>query len=161
MENRTLEAPPEGTVTVSAETQGSREARVRWDAPFHPNGRLTYSVLVTGTFYADQGNSRTLFKLHECDKTIYLLLKSSLERQICIPLFPLEIAHLDEWEQRFSVRGLRSAHWRAGNVLGAPRPDPPAQEPCSHPPTPALLCFPKPFRWLRCLRTFEKDQCAV
>lgn len=63
MENRTLEAPPEGTVNVFVKTEGSREAHVRWDAPFHPNGHLTYSVLFTGIFYADQGNSFIIFNL--------------------------------------------------------------------------------------------------
>ncbi|XP_025748029.1 usherin [Callorhinus ursinus] len=57
VENRTLEAPPEGTVNVFVKTEGSREAHVRWDAPFHPNGRLTYSVLFTGIFYADQADN--------------------------------------------------------------------------------------------------------
>lgn len=38
------------------QTEGSRKAHVRWEPPFHPNGRLIYSVLFTGTFYADQGN---------------------------------------------------------------------------------------------------------
>lgn len=53
--NRTLEAPPEGVVNVLVKPEGSREAHVRWDAPAHPNGRLTYSVHFTGSFYADQG----------------------------------------------------------------------------------------------------------
>ncbi|XP_040491950.1 usherin [Ursus maritimus] len=57
VENRTLEAPPEGTVNVFVKTEGSREAHVRWDAPFHPNGHLTYSVLFTGIFYADQADN--------------------------------------------------------------------------------------------------------
>uniref|UniRef100_A0A8C9BFN6 Usherin n=1 Tax=Phocoena sinus TaxID=42100 RepID=A0A8C9BFN6_PHOSS len=56
VENRTLEAPPEGTVNVSVKTEGSQKAHVRWEAPFHPNGQLTYSVLFTGTFYADQAD---------------------------------------------------------------------------------------------------------
>ncbi|XP_032771366.1 usherin [Rattus rattus] len=61
VENRTLEAPPEGTVNVFVKPEGSREAAVRWDAPPHPNGRLTYSVLITGNFYADQaGDNYTL-----------------------------------------------------------------------------------------------------
>ncbi|KAM9109657.1 usherin isoform 1-T1 [Megaptera novaeangliae] len=56
VENRTLEAPPEGTVNVFVKTEGSQKARVRWEAPFHPNGQLTYSVLFTGAFYADQAD---------------------------------------------------------------------------------------------------------
>ncbi|XP_003474286.2 usherin isoform X2 [Cavia porcellus] len=61
VENRTLEAPPEGTVNVFVRAEGAREARVKWGAPLHPNGLLTYSVLVTGTFYADPaGNNYTL-----------------------------------------------------------------------------------------------------
>ena len=61
MENRTLEAPPDGTVNVFVKTEGSRKAHVRWEAPFHPNGHLTYSVLFTGVFYADQGNLFIIF----------------------------------------------------------------------------------------------------
>ncbi|XP_058895005.1 usherin [Kogia breviceps] len=56
VENRTLEAPPEGTVHVFVKTEGSRKAHVRWEAPFHSNGQLTYSVLFTGAFYADQAD---------------------------------------------------------------------------------------------------------
>lgn len=63
MENRTLEAPPEGTVNVFVKTQGSRKAHVRWEAPFRPNGRLTYSVLFTGIFYVDPGNLFLFSKL--------------------------------------------------------------------------------------------------
>nr|XP_004672060.2 usherin [Jaculus jaculus] len=54
VENRTLEAPPEGTVNVFVKTEGPREAHVRWEAPLYPNGRLNYSILFTGIFYADQ-----------------------------------------------------------------------------------------------------------
>ncbi|XP_045715406.1 usherin [Phyllostomus hastatus] len=57
VENRTLEAPPEGTVHVFVKTEGSWEARVRWAAPSHPNGRLTYSVLFTGPFYTEQADN--------------------------------------------------------------------------------------------------------
>ncbi|XP_058131204.1 usherin [Dasypus novemcinctus] len=61
VENRTLEAPPEGTVNVFVKTEGSREAHVKWEAPVSPNGHLTYSVLFTGIFYADQaGNNYSL-----------------------------------------------------------------------------------------------------
>ncbi|XP_028616049.1 usherin isoform X2 [Grammomys surdaster] len=61
VENRTLEAPPEGVVNLLVTPEGSREAYVRWDGPPHPNGRLTYSVLFTGSFYADRaGNNYTL-----------------------------------------------------------------------------------------------------
>ncbi|KFO25414.1 Usherin [Fukomys damarensis] len=61
VENRTLEAPPEGTVNVSVRAEGPQEARVKWGMPQHPNGHLTYSVHVTGIFYADQaGNNYTL-----------------------------------------------------------------------------------------------------
>ncbi|KAG3258086.1 usherin, transcript variant X1 [Ictidomys tridecemlineatus] len=61
VENRTLEAPPEGTVNVFIKTEGSRKAHVKWEAPFRPNGNLTYSVLFTGIFYVDQaGNNYTL-----------------------------------------------------------------------------------------------------
>ncbi|XP_055465169.1 usherin [Psammomys obesus] len=61
VENRTLEVPPEGMLNVFVKTEGSREAYVRWEAPPHPNGRLTYSVLLTGSFYADRaGDNYTL-----------------------------------------------------------------------------------------------------
>ncbi|XP_016076620.1 PREDICTED: usherin [Miniopterus natalensis] len=61
VESRTLEAPPAGTVNVFVKTEGSRGARVRWEGPSHPNGRLAYSVHFTGVFYADQaGNNYTL-----------------------------------------------------------------------------------------------------
>uniref|UniRef100_A0A673TE79 Usherin n=1 Tax=Suricata suricatta TaxID=37032 RepID=A0A673TE79_SURSU len=56
VENRTLEAPPDGTVNVFVKTEGSRKAHVKWEAPFHPNGHLTYSVIFTGIFYADQAD---------------------------------------------------------------------------------------------------------
>ncbi|KAI4537068.1 hypothetical protein MG293_013271, partial [Ovis ammon polii] len=62
VENRTLEAPPEGTVNVFVKTEGSRKAHVRWEPPFHPNGRLIYSVLFTGTFYADQVESTGIYR---------------------------------------------------------------------------------------------------
>ncbi|KAM5238832.1 usherin [Ctenodactylus gundi] len=61
VEKRTLEAAPEGTVNVVVTAEGPRDVHVRWDPPLHPNGRLTYTVLATGTFYADQaGNNYTL-----------------------------------------------------------------------------------------------------
>ncbi|XP_052593935.1 usherin [Peromyscus californicus insignis] len=61
VENRTLEVPPEGMVNVLVKTEGSREVHVRWEAPLHPNGHLTYSVLFTGSFYANQaGDNYTL-----------------------------------------------------------------------------------------------------
>ncbi|XP_036133319.1 usherin [Molossus molossus] len=61
VEDRTLEAAPAGTVQVSAKAEGSRRVRVWWEGPAHPNGRLTYLVLVTGMFYADQAvNNFTL-----------------------------------------------------------------------------------------------------
>ncbi|KAM5206303.1 usherin isoform 2-T2 [Hipposideros larvatus] len=64
VENRTLEAAPEGTVNVFVKTEGPRKAHVRWGAPFHPNGHLTYFVLFTGMFYADPAdNNYTL--LHD------------------------------------------------------------------------------------------------
>ncbi|XP_053463887.1 usherin [Nycticebus coucang] len=74
VENRTLEAPPEGTVNVFVKTEGSRKAHVSWEAPFHPNGYLTYSVFFTGIFYADQaGNNYTLLNgtkiMHSSEET--------------------------------------------------------------------------------------------
>ncbi|XP_040841245.1 usherin [Ochotona curzoniae] len=61
VKNRTLEAPPEGTVNVFVKTHGSREAYVRWEAPVRPHGRLTYSVIFSGIFYANQaGGNYTL-----------------------------------------------------------------------------------------------------
>ncbi|XP_004700202.1 usherin [Echinops telfairi] len=52
--NRTLEAPPEGTVNVFVKREGSREVHVKWEAPLSPNGCITYSVLFSGIFYAAQ-----------------------------------------------------------------------------------------------------------
>ncbi|XP_059533348.1 usherin [Myotis daubentonii] len=61
VENRTLEAPPAGTVSVLVRTEGSQRACLRWEGPSHPNGRLTYTVLLTGMFYSDQAaNNYTL-----------------------------------------------------------------------------------------------------
>lgn len=80
MENRTLEAPPEGVVNVFVETEGSRKAHVRWEAPFHPNGHLTYTVLFTGMFYADRGNLFVTFKLS---------------------LFSLKMTYMDDLVQHF------------------------------------------------------------
>lgn len=76
MENRTLEAPPEGTVNVFVRAEGAREARVKWGAPLHPNGLLTYSVLVTGTFYADPGNLCAILRCYY-KKIIYFHVESS------------------------------------------------------------------------------------
>ncbi|XP_048212729.1 usherin [Perognathus longimembris pacificus] len=61
VENRTQEAPPEGTVTVFVKMDRSQKPHVRWEAPSCPNGRLTYSVLFTGIFFTDRaGHNYTL-----------------------------------------------------------------------------------------------------
>ncbi|XP_009956711.1 PREDICTED: usherin-like, partial [Leptosomus discolor] len=54
VEARTMEASPEGSVNVFATVDGSKEVQLKWLAPNKPNGKLTYTVLVTGLFYADQ-----------------------------------------------------------------------------------------------------------
>ncbi|NXS86302.1 USH2A protein, partial [Erpornis zantholeuca] len=54
VEARTMEAPPEGMVDVFTAAGGSKEVQLKWLAPNKPNGKLTYTVLVTGLFYADQ-----------------------------------------------------------------------------------------------------------
>ncbi|XP_006890633.1 PREDICTED: usherin [Elephantulus edwardii] len=74
VENHTLEAPPEGTVNVFVKTKGSQEAQVKWDAPFAPNGCLTYRILLTGAFYVDQvGENYTLLNgtqiVHSSERT--------------------------------------------------------------------------------------------
>lgn len=56
-----MEAPPKGTVDIFTAVHGSKEAQLKWLAPNKPNGKLTYTVFVTGLFYADQG---TFFSLH-------------------------------------------------------------------------------------------------
>ncbi|NWI50331.1 USH2A protein, partial [Calyptomena viridis] len=53
VEARTMEGSPEGMVDVFATVDGSKEVQLKWLAPDKPNGRLTYTVLVTGLFYAD------------------------------------------------------------------------------------------------------------
>ncbi|NXU70580.1 USH2A protein, partial [Oreotrochilus melanogaster] len=71
----TMEAPPEGTVEVFTAVDGSKEVQVKWLAPNKPNGKLTYTVLVTGLFYADQAHAnysivngtRMLFSSKESD----------------------------------------------------------------------------------------------
>lgn len=50
-----MEAPPKGTVDIFAAVHGSKEAQLKWLDPNKPNGKLTYTVFVTGLFYADQG----------------------------------------------------------------------------------------------------------
>lgn len=55
VEARTMEAPPEGMVDVFTTVDGSKEVQLKWLAPSKPNGKLTYTVLVSGLFYADQG----------------------------------------------------------------------------------------------------------
>ncbi|KAF1619990.1 Usherin, partial [Eudyptes chrysolophus] len=54
VEARTMEASPEGTVDIFATVDGSKKVQLKWLAPNKPNGKLTYTVLVTGLFYADQ-----------------------------------------------------------------------------------------------------------
>lgn len=51
-----MEASPEGTVDIFVTVDGSKDVQLKWLAPNKPNGKLTYTVLVTGLFYADQGN---------------------------------------------------------------------------------------------------------
>ncbi|XP_013375386.1 PREDICTED: usherin isoform X1 [Chinchilla lanigera] len=82
VENRTLETPPEGTVNVFVRAEGAREAHVRWGAPLHPNGCLTYSVLVTGIFYVDPGNNYTLLNGTK-------LMHSSGEANLWVPIVGL------------------------------------------------------------------------
>lgn len=50
-----MEAAPEGMVDVFTTVDESKEVQLKWLAPNKPNGKLTYTVLVTGLFYADQG----------------------------------------------------------------------------------------------------------
>ncbi|KAI1240568.1 hypothetical protein IHE44_0008996 [Lamprotornis superbus] len=57
VEARTMEAAPEGVVDVLTTVDGSKEVQLKWLAPNKPNGKLTYTVLVTGLFYADQDNA--------------------------------------------------------------------------------------------------------
>uniref|UniRef100_A0A8B9SU76 Usherin n=1 Tax=Anas platyrhynchos TaxID=8839 RepID=A0A8B9SU76_ANAPL len=57
VEARTMEAAPEGTVDMFATVDGSKEVQIKWLAPSKPQGQLTYTVFVTGLFYADQADS--------------------------------------------------------------------------------------------------------
>uniref|UniRef100_A0A8B9CDD6 Usherin n=1 Tax=Anser brachyrhynchus TaxID=132585 RepID=A0A8B9CDD6_9AVES len=57
VEARTMEAAPEGTVDIFATVDGSKEIQLKWLAPDKPQGQLTYTVFVTGLFYADQANA--------------------------------------------------------------------------------------------------------
>ncbi|NWR95371.1 USH2A protein, partial [Furnarius figulus] len=54
VEARTMEATPEGIVDVFTTVDGSKDVQLKWLAPNKPNGKLTYTVLITGLFYADQ-----------------------------------------------------------------------------------------------------------
>ncbi|KAM9016840.1 usherin [Ara ararauna] len=56
-EARTMEASPQGTIDVFATVDGSKEIQLKWLSPNNPNGKLAYTVLVTGLFYADQANA--------------------------------------------------------------------------------------------------------
>uniref|UniRef100_A0A8C6NEI0 Usherin n=1 Tax=Melopsittacus undulatus TaxID=13146 RepID=A0A8C6NEI0_MELUD len=53
----TMEASPQGTIDVFATVDGSKEVQLKWLSPNNPNGKLAYTVLVTGLFYADQANA--------------------------------------------------------------------------------------------------------
>uniref|UniRef100_A0A8B9DBN8 Usherin n=1 Tax=Anser cygnoides TaxID=8845 RepID=A0A8B9DBN8_ANSCY len=57
VEARTMEAAPEGTIDIFATVDGSKEIQLKWLAPDKPQGQLTYTVFVTGLFYADQANA--------------------------------------------------------------------------------------------------------
>ncbi|XP_052001042.1 usherin [Xyrauchen texanus] len=48
VENRTLEMPPGGQVTIDILSETPHSVRARWEAPANPNGNLTYTVLFTG-----------------------------------------------------------------------------------------------------------------
>ncbi|XP_041108645.1 usherin [Polyodon spathula] len=74
VEARTLEAAPVGTVALEMSVEGPRSVRAKWMTPAKPNGLLTYSVLFTGLFYADQAKNystkndiRSLYSSKEVD----------------------------------------------------------------------------------------------
>ncbi|NXG24709.1 USH2A protein, partial [Grallaria varia] len=54
VEARTMEAAPEGMVDVFTAVDGPKDIQLKWLAPNKPNGKLTYTVLITGLFYVDQ-----------------------------------------------------------------------------------------------------------
>ncbi|XP_062863133.1 usherin [Trichomycterus rosablanca] len=51
MEVRTSEAPPVGAVPLTILPESPRSVRVKWEPPAKPNGNITYSLLLTGTFH--------------------------------------------------------------------------------------------------------------
>ncbi|XP_038667644.1 usherin isoform X2 [Scyliorhinus canicula] len=67
---RTLGSAPLGSVSLAVIVEDPRSVQVKWTAPSAPNGLLTYSIIFTGLFYAEQGKNnysirRLTQRLHE------------------------------------------------------------------------------------------------
>ena len=52
---RTKQSPPEGDVELSVAVLGPRTLQARWGKPQRSNGRISYSVICLGLFYANPG----------------------------------------------------------------------------------------------------------
>lgn len=48
---RTMEAQPEGFVTMAVEVADARTVQVRWTPPVQPNGDMYYDVYFEGLYY--------------------------------------------------------------------------------------------------------------
>jgi len=57
---RTMEAKPDGFVTMEAEVTDARSIQVKWTPPIDPNGDLQYDVYFEGTFYRNPGKYRNV-----------------------------------------------------------------------------------------------------
>lgn len=58
---RTQEAPPQGTIGLSAQVLDARSVRVQWTRVQTPNGLLFYDVYFEGLFYVNPSMNITLF----------------------------------------------------------------------------------------------------
>ena len=58
VEARTQEAPPEGTVVLTASVVDARTVSVYWTRPSQANGQLFFDVYFEGYFYADPGRDQ-------------------------------------------------------------------------------------------------------
>ncbi|XP_004685295.1 PREDICTED: LOW QUALITY PROTEIN: usherin [Condylura cristata] len=83
VENCSLEAPPEGAVSVLPKTEGSQEAHMRWEAPPHPNEHVLCSIICTGILYAEQAyNNGTLLNGTQ-------IIHSAEENNLCVSIHGL------------------------------------------------------------------------
>ena len=59
VEARTQEAPPGGTVVLTASVVDARTVSVQWTRPDQGNGLLFFDVYFEGHFYTDPGMSQS------------------------------------------------------------------------------------------------------